>query len=135
MKVKIYSSLTLDREKSSSFLTHQMCFPSTVTQKRKKGVLGSEIIKYRKGRSSMAQHGVNRKYQSPFYNHHIFQNMSTEPKHQLRTSKTQRQIQIPNTNDFTDFPRGRDFQNQFPAYLQLLKLQYDFDVTMLLNMR
>lgn len=135
MKVKIYSSLTLDREKSSSFLTHQMCFPSTVTQKRKKGVLGSEIIKYRKGRSSMAQHGVNRKYQSPFYNHHIFQNMSTEPKHQLRTSKTQRQIQIPNTNDFTDFPRGRDFQNQLPAYLQLLKLQYDFDVTMLLNMR
>ena len=85
----------------------------------------------------MAQHGVNRKYQSPFYNHHIFQNMSTEPNftHQLRTSKTQRQKQIPNTNDFTYFPRGRDFQNQFTAYLQLLKLQYDFDVTMLLNMR
>ena len=83
----------------------------------------------------MAQHGVNRKYQSPFYNHHIFQNVSTEPKHQLRTSKTQRQIQIPNTNDFTDFPRGRDFQKQFTAYLQLLKLQYDFDVTMLFNMR
>ena len=146
MKVKIYSRLTLDREKSSSFLratpsfaphrpTHQMRFPSTVNQKRKKGVLGSEIIKYRKGRSSMAQHGVNRKYQSPFYNHHIFQNMSTEPNRQLRTSKTQRQIQIPNTNDLIDFPRGRDFQNQFTAYLQLLKLQYDFDVTMLLNMR
>lgn len=125
------ASLTLDREKSSSFLRATPCFaphPSRVLpiycdSKAKKGVLGSEIIKYRKGRSTMAQHGVSRKYQSPFYNHHIFQNMSTEPKHQLRTSETQRQTQIPNTNDFIDSPRGSDFQNQFTAYLQLLKLQ------------